>query len=67
MVVYIYNPNNQEAEAAESRDWGQPGLHSKTLSQKTKNEPKIGILCYCRNIKASQLKNCWKTFKDIEI
>jgi hypothetical protein len=35
MMVYTYNPSTQEAEARRLQVPGQPGLHSKTLSQKT--------------------------------
>jgi hypothetical protein len=32
--AYDYNPNTQKAEAGELRVLGQPGVHSKILSQK---------------------------------
>jgi hypothetical protein len=34
MVVHTFNPSTQEAEAGESKVEGEPGLHTKTLSQK---------------------------------
>jgi hypothetical protein len=34
MVMPTYNPSTQETEAGGSQIWGQPGAHSKTLSQK---------------------------------
>jgi hypothetical protein len=34
MVAYAYNFSAQEAEARDSWVWDQPGLPSKTLSQK---------------------------------
>jgi hypothetical protein len=34
VVGYAYNPKTQEAEAGGSRNQGQPGLHSETLSLK---------------------------------
>jgi hypothetical protein len=34
------NPCTWEAEVGGSYVWGQPGLHNKTLSQKTKTKPK---------------------------
>jgi hypothetical protein len=36
MVVYIYNSSTWEAEAGGASVYGQPWLHSKTQSQKTK-------------------------------
>jgi hypothetical protein len=36
-MVHAYNPNTQEAVAGELGIQGQPGLQSKTLSQKNKN------------------------------
>jgi hypothetical protein len=36
MVMHTCNPSTWEAEAGVSRDWGKPGLHSKTLFQKKK-------------------------------
>jgi hypothetical protein len=50
MVLHVFNPSTQEAEAgrflssrpAWSTEWvpGQPGLYRKTLSQKNKNKQK---------------------------
>jgi hypothetical protein len=37
VVEHTYNPSTQQAEAGV---WGQPGLHSKTLFQTTKNNKK---------------------------
>jgi hypothetical protein len=34
MVVHTCDPSTQKAEAGGLRVWGQPGLHSKSLSQK---------------------------------
>lgn len=34
-VTYACNPSTQVAEAVESRVHGQPGLHGRTLSEKT--------------------------------
>jgi hypothetical protein len=40
VVAHACNPSIQKAEAGWSKIWGQPRLHGKTLSQKTKNKPK---------------------------
>jgi hypothetical protein len=40
MVAHNCNPHTQEAEAGGSRVWGQPGLPTETLSQKTKRKKK---------------------------
>jgi DNA invertase Pin-like site-specific DNA recombinase len=39
MVVHIYNPSTSKAKAEGSWIQGQPGLYSKTLTQKKKNKP----------------------------
>jgi hypothetical protein len=48
MVAHTYNPNTQEAQARRQQVLGQPGLHSKTLSQNKKwkqiNEGRLQIL-----------------------
>jgi hypothetical protein len=36
MMMHAYNPSTQEAKARGSQVPGQPGLHSKTLTQKQK-------------------------------
>jgi hypothetical protein len=36
MVGHACNPSPQEADTGGSQVWGQPGLHSETLSQKQK-------------------------------
>jgi hypothetical protein len=38
--VHVCDPSTREAEAGRSQLQGQPGLHSKTLSQNNKNTPK---------------------------
>jgi hypothetical protein len=40
MVGDTLNPNTWEAKAGQSWIWGQPGLLSKTLSQKKKTKTK---------------------------
>jgi hypothetical protein len=40
MVVHAYNPNTWETVAGESQIQGQPGLHSETLTHKTKQKAK---------------------------
>jgi hypothetical protein len=44
MVVYAYNPSTWEIEAGGFHVWGQPGLHSETLSQKNQNWETIKII-----------------------
>jgi hypothetical protein len=48
MVMHTCNPSTQENKARGSQVWSQPGLHSKTLSQKTKQELKRDILRWQR-------------------
>jgi hypothetical protein len=43
---YAYNPNTGEAKAGGSRVQGQPGLHSKTPSQKNKKNPLTKAVIY---------------------
>jgi hypothetical protein len=43
MVVHTCNLSAQEAEAGGSQIWGQPELHSKTLSKKKKENEWRGI------------------------
>jgi hypothetical protein len=38
MVIHAYNLSTQKAEAGGLRIQGQPGLHSKTLPQKKREE-----------------------------
>lgn len=38
MIIYTSNTSTQEAEAEGSRIQGQPGLHSKIVSQKRKKD-----------------------------
>jgi hypothetical protein len=40
MIAHNYSPSTQKTKAGESQVQGQPGLHSKVLSQKKKkNHP----------------------------
>jgi hypothetical protein len=39
MLVHVCNPKTEEAGAGESLVQGQPGLHSKLLSPKRKENP----------------------------
>jgi hypothetical protein len=43
MVMQVYNPSIQEAEAGRAKVQGQPGLHSDTLSLKTKNIKELSM------------------------
>jgi hypothetical protein len=45
MVVHTCNLSAQEAEAGGSQIWGQPELHSKTLSKKKKKMSEEGYHC----------------------
>jgi hypothetical protein len=38
MVAHICNSSSREVEAGRLKVWGQPVLHSKTLSQKKKKK-----------------------------
>jgi hypothetical protein len=42
MVMHIYKPRTQKAEAGNLRVQGQPELHNEILSQKTKKPAEPG-------------------------
>jgi hypothetical protein len=49
VVVHICDSNTGEAEAGGQQVWGQSELHSKTMSQNTKNQTKTKNLEACLN------------------
>jgi hypothetical protein len=59
MEVYTYNYNTWEAESGGSLVWGQPRLHSKTLSQKEK-KVKVSV----QGIYLKKLtRSCWSVWR----